>query len=309
MPRWYRMAKRRGKWRKIRDQLATASIAPNTRVAYASAVGRFDKAAQVPADDESIANYLTVMYEGGLAPVTASTLVAALKFRARQNNHPNPAGPVTEQVLAGFRRQGANRGRGQVAGISWPQADTMALLAAGDGSSLAGLRDAAIIAVGSDCLLRVSELAQIDCTDVKAEEDASGRLTVRHSKTDQEGVGTVLFLGAETLARVMDWRTVAGICDGPLFRAITPAGVGTGHLTPRTIRSIICTRARPLKIKGRISGHSLRVGSTESLATAGASLAEMQVVGRWESPAMPGRYARRQLAGRGAMARFRYRQG
>ena len=59
-------------------------------------------------------------------------------------------------------------------------------------------------------------------------------------------------------------------------------------------------------MEGRISGHSLRVGGAQSLATAGASLVEMQIAGRWQSPVMPGRYAQGQLAKQGAMARLRY---
>ena len=38
--------------------------------------------------------------------------------------------------------------------------------------------------------------------------------------------------------------------------------------------------------------HSLRVGGAQSLAAGGASLVEMQTAGRWQSPAMPGHYAR-----------------
>ena len=53
-------------------------------------------------------------------------------------------------------------------------------------------------------------------------------------------------------------------------------------------------------------GHSLRVGSAQSLATAGASLVEMQVAGRWQSPNMPGYYAQGQLARQGAVAKLRY---
>ena len=47
----------------------------------------------------------------------------------------------------------------------------------------------------------------------------------------------------------------------------------------------------------------------ESLAAGGASLVEMQTAGRWQSPAMPGHYARGQLAARGAVARVRYGRG
>ena len=44
-----------------------------------------------------------------------------------------------------------------------------------------------------------------------------------------------------------------------------------------------------------MSGHSLRVGSAQSLAAAGASVVEMQQAGRWKSPSMPGQYARKQM--------------
>ena len=41
----------------------------------------------------------------------------------------------------------------------------------------------------------------------------------------------------------------------------------------------------------------------------GASIVEMQTAGRWQSPAMPGHYARGQLAARGVVARVRYGRG
>ena len=59
-------------------------------------------------------------------------------------------------------------------------------------------------------------------------------------------------------------------------------------------------------MQGRVSGHSLRVGGAQSLAAGGASLVEMQQAGRWQSPSMPGHYAKGQLADRGAVARIRY---
>ena len=62
-------------------------------------------------------------------------------------------------------------------------------------------------------------------------------------------------------------------------------------------------------VKGRVSGHSLRVGGAQSLAAGGASIVEMQTAGRWQSPAMPGHYSRGQLTARGAVARVRYGRG
>ena len=48
---------------------------------------------------------------------------------------------------------------------------------------------------------------------------------------------------------------------------------------PRPPRAIIKCRAAAADLQGRFSGHSLRVGSAQSLAASGASLVEMQTAG------------------------------
>ena len=144
-------------------------------------------------------------------------------------------------------------------------------------AAVAGLRDAALLAVASDGLLRVSEVAALDVGDVQAEAAGSGRLLVGASKTDQEDRGAVLYLGALTVSRVNAWLAAAGHQDGPLFRRVRRR-----------------SRAAAVGIEGRVSGHSLRVGGAQSLAAGGASIVEMQTAGRWQSPAMPGHYARGQ---------------
>ena len=105
-----------------------------------------------------------------------------------------------------------------------------------------------------------------------------------------------IFLGKPTTERIQAW----------LLNSRLAGGVQGRRLTDRSIRVIIRQRARAAGVEGRVSGHSLRVGSAQSLANAGASLVEMQVAGRWRSPAMLGRYAQGQLAKQGAVARLRY---
>ena len=94
-------------------------------------------------------------------------------------------------------------------------------------------------------------------------------------------------------------------------RGFVPAGrqgrQGRGRLSVRSLRRIVQARARAAGIGRRVSGHSLRVGSAQSLAPRGASLVEMQRDGRWKSPEMPGLYTRNQAARRGATARLRYK--
>ena len=282
--------------------LAKASMAKNTRRAYEAALRGFERSGR-PETDAGVAAYLGDLYEEGLSAACAAMAVAALRFRARLDGRPSPVGAASERVLAGFRRLASERGRGQVAGVRWEQADRAAAMAERS-EGLAGLRDAAIIAVASDALLRVSEISALEVDDVNL---AERTVLIRRSKTDQEGEGVLQFLGEPTVARVRAWFLGASLTEGPLFRAVHKSGrVQAERLTERSIRRIIIRRVRDAGVAGRISGHSLRVGSAQSLASAGASLVEMQLAGRWSSPAMPGRYAQGQLAHRGAVARLRY---
>ena len=282
--------------------LAQASIAENTRRAYEGALRQFEHSG-CPETDAGVAAYLGRLYEQGRSAACAGMVVAALRFRASLHGRPSPVGAAATRVLAGFRREAVGRGRGMVAGVRWEQADRVAAMAEQQGG-LAGLRDAAMVAVASDALLRVSEIAALDVPDVDLAEQT---VLIRHSKTDQEGKGVMQFLGQPTAARIRAWLRTSGLTDGALFRAVNKSGRIQGErLTVRNIRRIITRRARAAGVDGRVSGHSLRVGSAQSLATAGASLVEMQVAGRWQSPAMPGRYAQGQLAKRGAVARLRY---
>ena len=211
-------------------------------------------------------------------------------------------------MLAGIARRRAVLGRGQVQGVDWRAADRAAGLAEASGS-LAGLRDAALIRVGSDALLRVSELAALDVVDVAPVADGSGTVTVRRSKTDQVGRGHVRYLGTPTMQALRRYQIACAITDGALFRAINKVGTVGGRLSTQSLRTILRRRAEAAGVEGRVSGHSLRVGAAQSLAAAGAGLVELQQAGDWRSPTMPALYARAQFAARGAVAKLRYGRG
>ena len=258
-------------------------MSANTRRAYSTALQRLDAALDGrPLTDSHLAEYVTGLQAAGRAPASVALVLAAVRFRARRQEVAAPVGPLTDRALAGLRREGRKRGRGQVQvqGVTFAAADAAAALAA-DAGDAAGLRDAALIAVASDALLRVSEVAALDVADITAEDDDSGRLTIRASKTDPEGDGAVLYLGAPTVRRVRGWLDIAGHVDGPLFRSLRRGGhVQPRRLTPNAIRLIIRRRAAAAGIEGNVSGHSLRIGGAQSLAAAGASLVELQTAGR-----------------------------
>lgn len=291
---------------------AAGDTAENTRRAYASALRGLDAWLHAEPErtlnDITLSEYLAVLAARGRGASRAAQVVAAAKRRAELQRETSPAGEKTAEALRRHRRH-AVAGLGQVRGISWEEADRMGDLAASAGDAR-GLRDAALIAVTSDALLRVSEVANIQVEDVVFEDDGTARLLVRRSKTDQRGSGALLFLGPRTAALVRDWSARAAITKGPLFRRLNRAGsVAARGLGAASVRRVIVRRAAAAGIGGRVSGHSLRVGSAQSLAKRGAGLVAMQKAGRWASPEMPARYTRSQAAAEGAIARLRHQHG
>ena len=83
-----------------------------------------------------------------------------------------------------------------------------------------GLRDAALLSVGFDGGLRVSELVAVSAADLEPDADGSGILALRSSKTDQDGKGSFVWLSPDTMRRVHAWLDASGIEQGPLFRRI-----------------------------------------------------------------------------------------
>ncbi len=146
----------------------------------------------------------------------------------------------------------------------------------------------------SDALLRRSEASAVRWADFERAEDGSGRLTVRRSKSDQEGRGAVLYIGIETAKAIAAIRPDATDQDAPIF-----------GLSPSQIHRVIRKRAAAAGIEDA-SSHGLRVGTAQELAIAGAGTAAIQQSGRWADPKMVARYTAKIAAGQSAVARYRY---
>ena len=283
------------------ESLIKASIAENTLKAYQRALNNLTNwLSGRTLSDTLLANYITGLHEAGKSPATIGQAVAAVKWQLKHQSQETLNFPVTLATLAGIRRAGKDRGRGQVNGLVWQDVERVCVYAETEGT-LAGLRDAAMIRLMSDCLLRISEVVAVDIADLKER-----TLTVRASKTDQEGTGETLYVCDATRNVLNQYRERADITRGPLFRHIRRGDhIQPTRLNPHSARRIIKKRAADAGVEGFISGHSLRVGSAVSLAQAGATVVDMQVAGRWKSSQMPAHYAKAELAERGAIARFK----
>ena len=281
--------------------LIKASIAENTLKAYQRALQNLtDWLSSRTLSDALLANYITGLHEAGKSPATIGQAVAAVKWQLKHQSQETVNFPVTQATLAGIRRAGKDRGRGQVDGLIWQDVERVCIYAETEGT-LAGLRDAAMIRLMSDCLLRISEVVTVNIGDLKEK-----TLTIQSSKTDQESTGESLYVCEATRNVLNRYRERAGITRCALFRHIRRGdNIQPQRLTPHSARRIIQKRAADAGVEGFISGHSLRVGSAVSLAQAGATVVDMQVAGRWKSSQMPAHYAKAELAERGAVARFK----
>ena len=281
--------------------LIKASVAENTLKAYQRTLQNLtDWLSGRTLSDALLANYITSLHDNGKSPATIRQVVAAVKWQLKHQSQETLNFPITQATLAGIRREGKDRGRGQVDGLIWQDVERVCIYAETQGT-LAGLRDAAMIRLMSDCLLRISEVVAVNVGDFKG-----SALTLRSSKTDQEGTGETLYVCDNTRELLKQYRERAEISRGAVFRHIRRGGhVQSDRFTTVSARRIIQKRAHAAGVEGFISGHSLRVGSAVSLAQAGATVVDMQVAGRWKSSQMPAHYAKAELAKRGAIARFK----
>ena len=282
------------------EAIAWESLSVNTRRAYQQIYDKLNAwlmGRQL--SDTLLAAYLCELDQAGKSPATISLVVTAVKWYLKATKQEFPF-DCTNLKLKAIHRDSTAIGRGQVDGLTWPEVERICTLAEAD-KTIAGLRDAALIRLMSDCLLRISEAVAINV------EDTSSVLHIRRSKTDQKGAGMTLYVGPSTRRAIHRYCVEGSIIEGALFRRVRyQQHVCPGRLSIDGARNAIKRRAREAGIQGFISGHSLRVGSAMSLAQVGASVVEMQVAGRWKSPQMPAHYARAELVDQGAIARFKY---
>ena len=231
--------------------------------------------------DALLAEYITALHTEGKSPATIAQVVAAAKWLAK-NHGIEIVGEITSKTLAGIRREGKERGKGQVDGVEREDMLRVVTLAEAD-KTIAGLRDAVLIRLMSDCLLRISEAVAVNVGDIQ-----KSTLRIKSSKTDQEDRGEVLFVGGPTLKLIDRYCTRTDIQSGALFKHIRRGDhVQSGRLTtgsadnPSPCQSCGCrriylwsfaeSRQRCLACTGRgFGGRYAECGKVEVATDAGA---------------------------------------
>ena len=151
-----------------------------------------------------------------------------------------------------------------------------------------GLRDRALLLLGFAGAFRRSELVALNVGDLEFC-DSGLRVTIRKSKTDQEGLGVTIAVARGSIAcpseAVRQWLRASGISDGALFRPVTRKGkILARRLSARAVAELVKAYARRAGLKAAdFSGHSLRSGFLTSAAARGASIFKMMDVSRHKS--------------------------
>lgn len=162
----------------------------------------------------------------------------------------------------------------------------------------------ALCGIAYDGMLRVSELVAIERRHITRDRDGSAVLLIPRSKTDQDGQGATLFLRAETVRWIDAHLHFAKTLEpeGP-WAFPSPYGGGRKPISTRQAANLILEAGRRVGVEG-LSGHSGRVGATQDMTMAGASLPLVQRTGRWKTAKQPARYAENADAKLSGHARF-----
>jgi integrase len=251
----------------------------------------------LPAAPETVALYITELArDHKVSTITRHLASIAQAHKEQQYESPTRAA-VVQNVLKGIRRaKGTAPTQKAAAEIAVIRAMVAAL-----SPTLQGIRDRAILLVGFAGAFRRSELASLRLDDIQFTNDGVV-VTLRHSKTDQEGEGYVKGIPYGStpstcpVRALRAWLDASGISAGPLFRSVWKGGRQL-RPTPLGDRAIAEVVKRAAQAAGydpsRFGGHSLRAGLVTTAAAAGVDERTIMEQTGHKTTTMVRRYMRR----------------
>lgn len=269
------------KLRKVRDELLGRAGASATGRAYAGdwesfiswckAAGR----AALPASAESVELYLVHEAQRGQRLYTLRRRLTGIRAAHRAAGAKPPGSAGALKLLRELARDGKGRPSPKRA-LTVDELGQMVREL--DVRDPRGKRDRAILLLGFAAGLRRSELSGLDLADVRL--DRRGvELTIRRSKTDQEGRGrTVAVWSAKQRAlcpvlAVRAWIEARGRWAGPLFTRWRGETETRERLSGDSVNDIVQRAASDAGLDGSAFGaHSLRAGCVTAAVKAGAPL-------------------------------------
>ena len=212
--------------------------------------------------DTQLYTYLKQCLDHGYRTEYLKVEIAAIKWVHKNISNIPRSWSRSESLLKNTESENFK----QLNGIDWNAVEDLCDHIASE-KSMSSYRDIALIRVMSDCLLRVSEVIKIDVDDIRG-------LTLKFGDIR-------LNIGEKTKKAIDQYKKVADIKDGPLFR---PNGKGFALRNERIgqsgVRSAIKRRTKEVGLDTHLVGNSFRIGSIKSLLAAGASLEDVRKLSR-----------------------------
>lgn len=293
------------------EAIIARSMAENTRIAYKKGWQRFEQycgARQLAALPASINTVLEYLAHIGSRPAgkngkllslgTIVINVSAINKVHKLLGHSSPAeNAQVKLLLSGLKKMRATPPRKVMA----LQAEHLKSMLKCCTDNLTGTRNAAILALGFSAALRRSEIIGLRLEDVKFISERNKPkgiiVTIRKSKTDQEGKGQDIAIpygkNLRTIERLQKWIEQAGITGGYLFTTVSKCGSKGNPLHHSDIPRIVKYYAEKIGLPAaNVAGHSLRAGFVTSAVKNNARLDKIMEVTRHKNPATLFQYIR-----------------
>lgn len=299
------------------SQYVRRALSESTRRGYEREFLRFSKWCVVhdrvalPAAPSTIADYLNHLSRSEKKSVATikrirsaiSTIHAEAAIFVGADGADAAVAPAVRRTLSGIARDPKQRRRPRRIVKDLPYADLARMIESIPTSSILGLRDRALLALGWFGAFRRSELVAFDVTDLEWS-DEGVIVRVPFSKTDQEGEGEIVgipFVDEPVCAArlVRQYVDAAELVEGPLFRRTLGARGGKPRLTSRlssqSVRLLVKAVATRLGIPNadQLAAHSLRSGLATEMGARNVTEREIMAHGRWKSERVVRGYIRR----------------
>lgn len=279
--------------------LREASKAENTRRAYVSDWSRWQTwchehgLSPLPAHADTVSAYLADM-AGTLKVSTLRRHVATISKAHQVAGFENPCRETSvRDTVSGLRRTygtAIDEAPGLLADQLGQVLDSLT-------SDLSGVRDRALLLVGWCAGLRRSEIAGLTWADITPDPDGLV-LTLRKSKTDQEGQGRHVGIARSVnpercpVVALETWRELSapGSPDSPVFVSVSKWGKLGTQLSGQAVAEIVQRRAKQAGLTVHFRGHSLRKGLVQQAHLAGVSDSAVMATTGHKSVGMLRRY-------------------
>jgi len=234
------------------------------------------QACALPATPQTVAIYLTSRAQEGRKPASIARIMSSISVAHKNEGHISPCmSSIVKDVMKGVLRV---HGEAQRQATPLLPDDLRKIIRALP-STLAGIRDRAILLLGFSGAFRRSEISALRIDDLVFV-DQGIEVTLRRCKEDQAGAGTkkgIPFSEDPELCPVraiQAWLTASHLKINLLFRVVDRWGeLQLRPFGSQSVGRMIATRAEQAGLTDdKISGHSLRAGFATAAARAGKSV-------------------------------------